>query len=128
MTTEKNIVRHEEKAPEQIKQRRSVTPAVDIYENSKEILVVADIPGVPASGLHVNVENGELTIEANRSAEIQGAALVQGYEHLDYVRAFKVPNSIDTNKIDAQLRDGVLNIHLPKLAALQPRKIEVKVG
>jgi len=126
MTTEKNLVQREESAPERIRERRSVTPAVDIYENNTEILLFADVPGVNSSGLNVHLDNGELTIEASRSAEMQGAVLVQGYQQLDYVRTFKVPNTIDASKIAAEIKNGVLAIHLPKVETLRPRKIEVK--
>jgi len=126
MATEKNLVQREESAPERIRERHAVTPAVDIYENNTEILLIADVPGVYPDGLNVHLENGELTIEANRSTEMQGAVLVQGYQNLDYLRVFKVPNTIDASKIGAELKNGVLNIHLPKVETLRPRRIEVK--
>jgi len=114
MTTDNTMVQREEKTPERIRERRSVTPAVDIFENSNEILLVADVPGVMTEGLNIHLENGELTIEASRSNEMKGAVLVQGYEQLDYVRAFKVPNTIDASKIAAEIKNGVLAIHLPR--------------
>jgi len=126
MTTDNTMVQREEKTPERIRERRSVTPAVDIFENSNEILLVADVPGVMTEGLNIHLENGELTIEASRSNEMKGAVLVQGYEQLDYVRAFKVPNTIDASKIAAEIKNGVLAIHLPKVETLRPRRIEVK--
>jgi len=126
MTTEKQMVQREETAPERIRENRTVTPAVDIYENNNEILLIADVPGVSPKGLNVHLDNGELTIEASRIAEIQGTVLVQGYQNLDFLRVFKVPNTIDAAKISAELRNGVLNIHLPKVETLRPRRIEVK--
>jgi len=126
MTTDNNMVQREETAPERIRERRSVIPAVDIYENTNEIMVIADVPGVQTDGLSIHLDNGELTIEATRSSEMKGAVLVQGYQQLDYVRAFKVPNTIDATKIAAELKNGVLAIHLPKVETLRPRRIEVK--
>jgi len=126
MTTDKNLVQRDETTPERIRERRSVTPAVDIFENSNEILLIADMPGVNPNGLNIHLENGELTIEASRSNEMKGAVLVQGYEQLDYARAFKVPNTIDASKIAADIKNGVLSIHLPKVETLRPRRIEVK--
>jgi len=126
MTTDKNMVQRDETTPERIRERRSLTPAVDIYENNTEILLIADVPGVSPDGLNIHLENGELTIEASRVNEMKGAVLVQGYEQLDYVRAFKVPNTIDAAKIAAELKNGVLNIHLPKVETLRPRRIDVK--
>jgi len=126
MTTDKNIVQREESAPERIRENRTVTPVVDIYENSTEILLIADVPGVNSTGLNVHLEYGELSIEASRSADVKGSVLVQGYQPLDYLRVFKVPNTIDASKISAELKNGVLNIHLPKVETLRPRRIEVK--
>jgi len=126
MTTDNTMVQREETAPERIRERRSVTPAVDIYENSNEIMLIADVPGVQTDGLNIHLDNGELTIEATRSSEMKGAVLVQGYQQLDYVRAFKVPNTIDATKIAAEIKNGVLAIHLPKVETLRPRRIEVK--
>ncbi|MBN1944589.1 MAG: Hsp20/alpha crystallin family protein [Bradymonadales bacterium] len=128
MSDEKTMVRHEEKAPERIQQRRTVTPPVDIYENEREILLVADIPGVNTDTLRINLEGGELNIEGCRAHTTRGTLVAEMYETCDYLRSFKIPNTIDTGKIDAELTNGVLKVHLPKMETLQPRRIEVKVG
>lgn len=128
MNTDKSIARREEKTPERIKQRRSITPPVDIYENEKEILLVADIPGVMTDLLNINLDGRELTIEGCRSERTGGTTLAEGYETCDYIRTFKVPNTIDFEKIDAELKHGVLTVHLPKHASVQPRRITVKPG
>ncbi|WP_044245451.1 Hsp20/alpha crystallin family protein [Chondromyces apiculatus] len=111
---------------ESFQQRATVAPRVDIHENADELLVVADLPGVLQDGLSVNLEKGELTIEGKR---VDAARLVPGKDVgglWDYRRTFVVPRGIDAEKIAAELKDGVLFIHLPKSAAVKPRQIPVK--
>ena len=62
--------------------RRAVSPPVDVFENADEVLVVADVPGVPGSGIDVKVENGVLTIEARRAGESAGPALAREYDEV----------------------------------------------
>lgn len=128
MNSDKNLTRREESTPERIQQRHTVTPPVDIYESDTEILLMADIPGVGTDNLKINLEGGELLIEGCRSQDLKGVLLAEMYEVCDYSRAFKVPNTIDATRIDAELKDGVLTVHLPKVAAVQPRRISVKAG
>jgi len=128
MNTDKSLTKHEQNVPERIQQRATLTPPVDIYENDKEIMVVADIPGVNRDSLKINIESGELVIEGCRTQDAKGAILAEMYEACDYSRTFKVPETIDVQKIDAELKNGVLTIHLPKAASVRPRVIEVKAG
>jgi HSP20 family molecular chaperone IbpA len=113
----------------QSNRRQAISPACDIYENGDEVLVVADVPGVSADTLDVNVENSELTIVARRDvAEPSGSVLGTEYGDCDFRRCFTMPIGIDTSKIDAQLKDGVLWLHLPKSDALKPMQIPVHAG
>lgn len=110
-------------------QRPTVLPACDIYENEDEILVVADVPGVTADTLDINLDRGELTLEARREiSSQQGAYLGAEFRDCDFQRRFAVPGGIDADKISAELRDGVLHLHIPKSAALKPRQIPVQAG
>ncbi|HEY4116722.1 MAG TPA: Hsp20/alpha crystallin family protein [Byssovorax sp.] len=93
-----------------------LTPAVDVYENENEVLILADVPGVEKDGVSVHFERRELAIAAKR--DVDG----QAYE---YARAFTVPNGIDAERITANLKHGVLTVRLPKSAALKPRAISV---
>ena len=124
------IVRREEQAPESYKDRVPVlTPPVDIFENEQEILLLADLPGVAEDGLSITLEKNELTIQASRmSKEHPGAILASDFREGDYQRSFMVPQGIDGEKVSAELKNGVLHVHLPKSAGLRPRKIEVKPG
>jgi HSP20 family molecular chaperone IbpA len=103
----------------------TVTPAVDIFENKDEVLILADLPGVERGDLAIHLEKNQLTIEARRLFSSETPASDQA---LDYRRAFVVPQGIDAEKISAELALGVLSLRLPKSAALKPRQIAVKAG
>ena len=106
------------------------TPAVDIFETESAITVLADMPGVQADGLGIDLRENVLSIEG-RVAEIGGPdeqLLRKEYETGSFRREFRLSNLIDQNKIDASLNDGVLRLTLPKAEAARPRKIEVKAG
>jgi HSP20 family molecular chaperone IbpA len=127
--SEKEIVRKENNAAEQLDRRPVVAPPVDIYENRDEILVVADVPGVRADGVTVRLEKNELYLHARRDdVETGGTPILRGARTADYSRTFIVPRGIDAEKITAQMNGGVLRIHLPKSDAVKPRKIEVRAS
>jgi len=111
MENTKEIVKRER--PEAVRQRPAVAPAVDVFENKDEVLLVADLPGVDTESLKVNVEDERLVIEARRG-------------DWDYRRSFVMPDGIDHDKILAKLTNGVLELHLPKAPAVKPRRIEVR--
>ena len=108
--------------------RPVLAPAVDIYENEREYLVLADLPGVPHDGVQIRFENGELSLFARREdaeakdAETIGSELVTA----DYRRLFRIPEIVDSEKIDAKLVQGVLHLVLPKASKARPRQISVK--
>ncbi len=97
----------------------SLTPAVDIYENDKELLLVADLPRVSRESLSVEVNHPELKIEGQALDSAKRPEFV-------YTRTFRLDSSVDVNKIQAKLNDGVLEVHLPKSEPFQVRKIAVK--
>jgi HSP20 family molecular chaperone IbpA len=113
---------------ETVQQREAVAPAVDVYENSDELLLLVDVPGATNEGIDVQLDKGQLTILAKRNEEGSGALLTAEYRTSDYLRAFSVPQGIDPSKIDAQLSGGVLRLRLPKADSVKPRRIEVKQG
>ncbi|AKT37305.1 Hsp20/alpha crystallin family protein [Chondromyces crocatus] len=128
MSTENNVTNRERNQAETIQQRPAVAPRVDIYENADELLVLADLPGVLQDGLSVHLEKGELTIEGRR---VDAARVAPGNDVAglwDYRRTFLVPRGIDSAKISADLKEGVLSIHLPKAEAVKPRQIPIKVN
>lgn len=132
MSNDRSLTNREQDRPETVQQRAALAPFVDIYENADQLLVVADVPGVAQEGLNINLEKGELTIEARRADAAQvgpGAAAGADQGKLpDFRRTFLVPQGIDAEKISADLKDGVLRIHLPKAAALKPRQIPIRTS
>jgi HSP20 family molecular chaperone IbpA len=106
------------------------TPAVDIFETEKDITVLADMPGVKASDLTIDLNDNVLTLTGEVSSP-EGAdeeELLREYQIGKYFRQFTLSEVIDQGKIEAKLSDGVLRLTLPKVEAAKPRKIEVKVG
>ncbi|MGB3223539.1 MAG: Hsp20/alpha crystallin family protein [Desulforhopalus sp.] len=105
-----------------------VAPMVDIYENEDEILLHADMPGVAKDNITVNVDNGRLEISATRKLQTKGSGSWQEFGDVEYRRVFSVPQSIDVAKVNAELKEGVLKLHLPKAEAAKPRTIEISVA
>ncbi len=128
MARETGLAKQEAQSLVQSDQRRTATPACDIYENKEEVLLVADLPGVTPEALKINVDNDELTLEARRDVPSQGAVLSTEYRACDYRRSFVVPTGIDTSKIAAELKNGILHLHLPKSEEVKPRQISVRAG
>lgn len=124
--TEKQVVRRGESAEE----LQTLLPRVDVFENKDGILLVADMPGVPKDKLELRVENDTLLIEGEIAPDTpENMEPVYAEVRLSrYRRAFSLSSELDTSRIDAQLRDGVLNLRIPKQAHAQPRKIEVNVA
>ena len=105
------------------------SPRIDIWETDEELTLYADMPGVTAENLDVQFENRELRIHGKVSPRHKDINFVYGeYGIGDFYRTFTIGESIDSEKISAELKDGVLTLHLPKTEALKPRRIEVKPG
>jgi len=115
---------------EQTKPGPVFTPSVDIFETEKAITLMADMPGVKAEDLNVDLRDDTLTLtgEVNPSVKTPGEKVYQEYETGRYYRQFSLSEVIAQEKIDAQLQDGVLRLTLPKVEKATPRRIEVKVG
>jgi HSP20 family molecular chaperone IbpA len=129
MSHKAELVKKEPQSLVQSDQRPSVSPACDVYENNDEILVVADVPGVTAETLDVSLEKGELTVRARGGAGPEaGTPIAAEYRDCDYHRRFAVPGGIDSAKISAELKHGVLWLHLPKSDTFKPRQIAVRAG
>jgi HSP20 family molecular chaperone IbpA len=109
--------------------RRSLAPAVDVFENGDELLVVVDLPGVPASAVALHIENDELTLSARRPPRSDASpALVREYEEVDFETTFRIPAGVDANAVSAETKNGTLFVKLPKAAAAKTRKITVRSG
>jgi HSP20 family protein len=110
---------------EPIRNARTVTPRVDIFETDAELIMYADLPGVAPGNVDLRYEDGELVLEG-KVGEGRASAAVREFEPADFYRTFRVHDSIDSSKISAELKNGVLTVHLPKEAKHQPRKVNVK--
>src|SRR5215813_11152268 len=123
-----DLTKRDEQRAEAVAQRPTVAPNVDIYENKDELLLIADMPGVAEGDLRVHLDEAELTIEGAPASETFPTALGREYRPAAYKRSFTLPDGIDRDKVSAQLKSGVLWLHLPKSAAVKPRRIDVKAG
>lgn len=104
---------------------RYVTPPVDIIEYKDKLVLQADVPGVGKDAVKVNVENNILTLEANHGAETQQEATYREYQLANFYRQFEFSEQIDAEKIAADLKNGVLTVHLPKVEKVKPKQIPV---
>ncbi len=105
---------------------RYAVPLVDIYEEQDKLVVLADLPGVRKEGLSVQVEQGILTIEGKVERDTPGTVLSREFTLVPFFRQFRITEAIDTEKIRASLKNGVLRLELPKAEAAKPRKIPVE--
>jgi HSP20 family molecular chaperone IbpA len=117
-------------AAEQTKPGLVFTPSVDIFENETEIVLLADMPGVKAQDLNIDLRDNTLTLDGGVEP-VEGAGeedVLIEYEVGKYHRQFSLSEVIDQAKIDAQLKDGVLRLTLPKVEKATPRTITVQAG
>jgi HSP20 family protein len=103
-------------------------PNVDIYELADELVVQADMPGAKSDDIDIQFEDGSLTIHARvpQRRSDDASYLRQEYGVGDFYRTFRVSEHIDSTRISAEYKDGVLTLHLPKVEAVKPRKIKVQ--
>lgn len=127
---EKSLEKHSGECAEPTREGPVFVPAADIYEKDDAILVRCDMPGVEEGQVDITLENNELVITGN-----QAGFRLEGYDRLSseyetgmFRRVFKIPQLIDREKIVARLRDGVLDIELPKAEQAKPRKIAITTG
>jgi len=105
-------------------------PAVDIFETVDCISLLADMPGVKAQDLKIDLRDGVLTLSARvpRSEVRKESSVLREFVSGTYFRQFTLSETIDQAKIDAKLTDGVLRLDLPKLERAKPRQITVKAS
>jgi HSP20 family protein len=106
-------------------------PAVDISEDENALVLSADIPGVKMEDIDIKLEQGTLTLSGSREFKKQEDK--GGYHRLErsygsFHRAFTLPDTVDTDKVEAAFDNGVLTITLPKKEVAKPKTIKVAVG
>jgi HSP20 family protein len=109
---------------------RPWSPPVDILETEDALTLRADLPDVKLEDIDVRVENQTLTVSGHRKFERDDK--IKGYHRIErsygeFVRSFAVPTTVDTEKVAAEYKNGVLAISLPKKEAAKPRQVKVAV-
>lgn len=106
------------------------TPAVDIFETEKEITLLADMPGVKADDLTIDLRDNTLTLTGDIAPvdPSEEEDILIEYETGRYYRQFTIGELINQERINAKLTDGVLRLTLPKVEKATPKKISVQVG
>lgn len=109
---------------------RAMVPRVDVFEDDAGISLLADLPGVPKDRLELKVEADTLLIEGLVDPQTpEGLESVWAEVRVPrYRRAFTLSRELDSGRIEANLKDGVLRLRIPKQAHAQPRRIAVQAG
>ncbi|VWD38248.1 heat-shock protein [Burkholderia lata] len=115
---------------EQATRRITLTPAVDIYEDSQGVTLWADLPGVTKDKLDVEVHDSSLSIEAEAVVPTPANLRLQHAEvrQPHFARTFTLSPDFDTSKIEASLQDGVMKLTIPRRDEARPRRIEIKTN
>jgi len=115
-----------EPAPPEV-ERSIFTPPIDIYESGEDLVLRADLPGVTAESLDIQVQDNRLTIFGRVMPYVPPEAklLHQEFEIGDFLRSFILSDEVDHERIVAKLNNGVLEVVLPKAPKAQPRRIQV---
>ncbi len=112
------------------RESQAMTPRVDVLEDDSGITLIADMPGVSKESLEIKVENDALSIEGAITAATP-QALEATYAEVRiprYRRSFTLSRELDAGRIEAQLKDGVLKVRIPKHEQARPQRISVKVS
>jgi len=114
--------------PEQTRPGAVYTPAVDIFENTDSLTILADMPGVRAQDFEIDLRERVLTLTGRATFAPGGkeSDVLREYDSGTFFRQFTLSEAIDQAKIDARLADGVLRLELPKAEKARPRKITVR--
>jgi HSP20 family protein len=105
---------------------RSFSPAVDLRANEEEIVVTADVPGIELKDLEITLDDGVLTIKGKRSYEGTGKDKVWlGRSYGPFSRSFNLPDTVDPERVSANLANGVLTVRVAQQAKAKPRKITI---
>lgn len=107
------------------------SPSVDVYETENDLVIKADLPEVIEKDIDVRVENNMLTIRGERKLEQR--VKEENYLRMErscgfFTRSFSLPNTVNTEQIQAQYSDGVLTVTLPKRAESKPKQVKINVS
>ncbi|MCB0361407.1 MAG: Hsp20/alpha crystallin family protein [Bdellovibrionales bacterium] len=104
-------------------------PAVNIVENEANFLISADLPGMKKEDIHIDLNDGVLSLSGERSEEKETSE--QNFRRFEkrygkFVRSFRLPENVQSEKIEAKYENGVLEVNIPKSEKAMPKKIQVK--
>jgi HSP20 family protein len=110
---------------------RTWAPPVDIYENENDIVLKAELPGIDPKDVEVKVEDNTLYLKGERKFEKE--VKNESYHRVErsygsFARSFSLPNSISTDKVKAEFKDGLLTLTLPKREEAKPRTVKIDVS
>lgn len=141
MTKTQELARRQNTDPEVVVQAKgqvqhqhdpayALAPPADIFEDADGISIVLDMPGVAKNRLTVKADRSELVIEGEAAIEMPEGmeAAYAEIRSAHYRRSFSLTSELDTNSIEASMKDGVLSIRVPKRAELRPRQIEIRAA
>ena len=114
-----------------VRDTRNWSPAVDVKETDNSFVLTSDIPGLTKKDIKVNVANGKLSISGERTYETDQEN--DNYHYRErrfgtFDRSFKLPDTVDEEKISASFKNGILIVALPKHANILPKEREIKVS
>ena len=110
----------------------SLVPAIDLHENKDSYTVRAEVPGVKKEDIDITVHDGVLTINAEsryqHEDKEEGRVIHQERRYGKYVRSIRLGKDVDESNVKANYKDGVLQLELPKVEEVKPRKIDIAVN
>ena len=105
------------------------TPAFDIAENDKDYVVTAELPGIDIKDMEISISDGILSVKGEKKQEKDEES--EGYHRIErrygsFQRSFRIPGKVESDKVDASYKDGILKVLLPKAEGTETKKIEIK--
>jgi len=131
MSETRDVSKQQASREQDVKQQEpAILPAVDIFENASGITVQADMPGVSKDRLDVHIDSDTLSIEGRAEIPMPEGmdAMYADIRSTHYQRSFSLSRELDTERVEAGLKDGVLTLRIPKREEHRPRRIEVQTG
>jgi HSP20 family molecular chaperone IbpA len=131
MSETRDVSKQQASTEQDVKQQEpAILPAVDIFENASGITVQADMPGVSRDRLDVHIDSDTLSIEGRAEIPMPEGmdAMYADIRSTHYKRSFTLSRELDTERVEAGLKDGVLTLRIPKREEHRPRRIEVQTG
>jgi HSP20 family protein len=130
MATETEVKQQEEARVQRPRETTVYKPHVDILEEQGELTLKVNMPGTGGDSIEINFADGVLTIQGKVRPRYdrEPKFMLREYGIGDFYRTFQISEQVDASRIAAEYNDGVLTVHLPKVEAAKPRKIDVRTG